>query len=247
MVEKKKSADADTKKLSIREIANQYMTVASGGSEQIPAEKADAVWQNILIGTFGGDPEKAKAALAAELKKKGGLIYKDKFVTEGDFEVYAELLLNNPSSQSLQLQMLDFGLDDAYKPAIARTGKKVKYDSKKALGISRSRTESGAKALSGKLKGDFKLGEDDAKALEAHLQATYLDVYSKGGEELSKFEESPMHHYSMSKKLEMVAGASVAKTAYQLMEPYATKGYMGVQEAGKNAATPAAKKAAKGK
>lgn len=245
MVEKKKPANADTKKPSIREIANSYIAVASGAIEQIPAEKADQVWQNDLMGTFG-DPEKAKAALASELKKKGGLIYKDKLVTDGDFEVYAELLLSNPSSPNLQLQMLDFGLDDAYNPVIAKDGKKVKYDSKKALEISRSRTESGAKALSGKLKGDFKLGEDEAKALEAHLQATYLDVYSKSGDELSKLEGSPMQHYFNSKKLEMVAGANVAKTAYQLMEPYATKGYMNVQEAGKAAATPV-KKAVKGK
>lgn len=244
MVEKKKPANDETKKPSIREIANSYIAVASGAVEQIPAEKADAVWQNNLIGTFGNDPEKAKAALATELKKKGGLIFKDKLVTDGDFEVYAEFLLSNPSSPNLQLQMLDFGLDDAYKPVIAKDGKKVKYDSKKALEISRSRTESGAKALSGKLKGDFKLGEDEAKALDAHLQATYLDVYSKSGDELSKLEGSPMQHYFNSKKLEMVAGANVAKVAYQLMEPYATKDYMAVQDAGKN--TPA-KKAAKGK
>lgn len=246
MVNKKKPADAkEQKKPTIREIASNYMGSVIGAIKELPPEHAAEYWQGKLVDTFGG-PDKAKAAIAAELKKRGGLIYKDKLVTDGDFEVYAELLLSKPSSETLQLQMLDFGLDDAYKPVIAKNGKSVKYDSKKAVEIAKSRTEKGVKTLSGKLKGDFKLGEDAGRALDAHLQATYLDVFGKVGNELAQIAQAPMAHYMNVKGAEGIAEQAVAKEAYKLLEPYLTNSYMGAQEAGKNAA-PTAKKAAKGK
>lgn len=240
MVNKKKSADAkEQKKPTVHDIANMYMTVATN-KEGTP-EEATTLWQNGIVNTFGGH-DQAKTALASELKKRGGLIYKDKLVKDGDFEVYAELLLSNPSSPSLQLQMLDFGLDDAYKPVIAKNGKSVKYDSKKAVEIAKSRTEKGVKALSGKLKGDFKLGEDESKALDAHLQATYLDVFGKNADVLAR-DENVMAHYRNAMVTEMTAEQEVAKKAYELLAPYMTQSYMSAQEAGKNAA-PAAKKTA---
>lgn len=243
MVNKKKSANAETmKKPTIHEIASDYMGSVIGAIKELPPEHATEHWQGKLVGTFGG-PDKAKAAIAAELKKKGGLIYKDKLVTDGDFEVYAELLLSTPNSPNLALQMLDFGLDDAYKPVIAKNGKSVKYDSKKAVEIAKSRTEKGVKALSGKLKGDFKLGEDAGRALDAHLQATYLDIFGKVGNDLAQIAQAPMAHYMNVKGAEGIAEQAVAKEAYKLLEPYLTNSYMGVQEAGKNAA-PAAKKTA---
>ncbi len=247
MVNKKKSANAETqKKPTIREIAGNYMGSVIGAIKELPPKDATEYWAGKLVDVFGG-PDKAKAAIAAELKKKGGLIYKDKLVTEGDFEVYAELLLSKPSSETLQLQMLDFGLDDAYKPVIAKDGKNVKYDSKKAVEIAKSRTEKGVKALSGKLKGDFKLGEDESKALDAHLQATYLDVFGKSSDGLAQIAQAPMAHYMNVKGAEGIAEQAVAKEAYKLLEPYLTNSYRSVQEAGKNAAPATAKKAVKGK
>ncbi len=247
MVEKKKSANAETKKPSVREIAELYIASTAGAIEKLPPEHAGEYWRGKLAEVFGG-PEEAKAALKKEIANRGGLIYRGKLLTDTEsFEAYAENLFN--ASPNVQLHMLDMTLDekDAYKSVLVENGKSVKYDPKKALEISRSRAEAGTKALSRKLKRDFKLGDDEGRALEARLMATYLDVYSKSAEELSKVEGSPIQHYFHSRQLETASGANVAKDAFKLMEPYAIKDYMAVQDAGKTAAATPAKKAAKGK
>lgn len=232
-VAKEEKVAGESEKPTIRKIAEMYVAAKVGALKEqgIPPEHADSYWRDVITRTLGGEAE-AKAALKKELG--GGIIYDGKVLSdEKSLDLYAAHLLYAPSDQSVQLQMLDFGISEEYRPVIVKSGETVKYDAKKAVEIAKSRAKTGAKKLAENLKSEYGLNEDLAKSLEGYMAGAYNQHF--GTSDIGKLEGDPMKHYFSARGLEMEAEQKIAQTADEFMKPYRLSKYMSVQEAGKTA------------